>query len=121
MSANPWPVGVFDALLNNAACQGARTSERATESRPGTKTARLLELLADADSMTTFDLTIKSGLEVRAIWGLLKQPRAIGQVRFDAGRWSIERQFAGRDVERAVALLRDAGWRVQPPSTLRRT
>jgi hypothetical protein len=46
----------------------------------------------------------------------LKAPRAIGQVEFVDRRWQLVHGFAGREVERAAALLRDMGWRVLPPN-----
>jgi hypothetical protein len=85
--------------------------------RAGTKLAGLLaELAARELRPTTLTLALCADLTPRQVWGLLKQPRAIGQVRFEGGRWSLVREFAGRDVERAAALLRDLGWRVERPS-----
>jgi hypothetical protein len=37
-------------------------------------------------------------------------------VFFNAGRWSLNRDWHGNDIERAAALLRDAGWIVRKPS-----
>lgn len=48
--------------------------------------------------------------------GDLRVAQALGQVAFEAGRWRLVRTFAGLDIERAAALLRDAGWRVTPPT-----
>lgn len=86
------------------------------QARPGTKVARLLDELAQADSMPTLALCVRCDMTPAQIWGLLKAPRAAGQVSFRDGRWALNRDWRGRDIERAAALLRDAGWRVTPPA-----
>ena len=93
-TASPW-----DALLRAApACRSAEASPEATESKPGTKLAGLLEELATRESATTATLAVCADLEPRLVWGLLKTPRDRGQVRFEAGRWSL---VAGARVCRA--------------------
>lgn len=86
------------------------------QARPGTKVARLLAELAQVESATTLSLCVRTDLDFRQVWGLLKAPRASGQVTFSAGRWALNRDWRGRDIERAAALLRNAGWRVTPPA-----
>lgn len=111
-AASPW-----DALLKPPPRRGPAAVEPcATEAKEGTKVASLLAELAARDSATTLTLSVCADLTARQVWGLLKGPRDIGQVRFAAGRWELVRTFAGRDIERAAALLRDAGWRVQRPN-----
>lgn len=113
--ATPW-----DALLKALPMRlRIEPDQGASEARPGTKLSGLLAELASRDSASTLTLAVCSDLTPRQVWGLLKAPRAIGQVRFDAGRWTLAREFAGRDVERAAALLRDRGWRVQAPVNVR--
>jgi hypothetical protein len=87
--------------------------------KPPTRTAELLAVLGQREDATTLQLAVCTDLTPRQVWGLLKQPRAIGQVRFEGDRWSLVREFAGRDVERAAALLRARGWRVEPPGGIR--
>jgi hypothetical protein len=99
----------------------ARSVEGAAGERPGTKLAALLAELATVESLSTLALAVRCDLTSRQVWGLLKAPRATGQVRFDAGRWSLVAGYPGRDVERAVALLRARGWTVKPPQPQRGT
>ena len=111
MSAGPW-----DTLLHLREPVRLPPTAAPPESRAGTKTASLLAELAARGSATTLTLSVCSDLTPRQVWGLLKQPRAIGQVRFESGRWSLVEGFAGRDIERAAALLRSHGWLVEPPT-----
>jgi len=83
------------------------------DARPGTKLASLLRQMAGLPSATTLELAVRANLTIRQVWGLLKEPRACGQVRFAAGRWSLAPDFEGRAVQRAIALLRERGWRVE--------
>jgi hypothetical protein len=112
-TATPW-----DALLRNP--RNIRVSTRAHDSaddapQSSGKTAALLAELAHAGSLATVTLGALCELETRHVWGLLKGPRARGQVSFDAGRWSLNRDWHGNEIERAAALLRDAGWTVRAP------
>lgn len=110
-TASPW-----DMLLQLPPERFAERAEhRAADVRGGTKLAGLLAVLAEVDSITTLSLAARTDLTERQVWGLLKAPRAVGQVRFADGRWQLVRGFAGRDVERAAALLRARGWTVEPP------
>lgn len=94
----------------------AQLSDDDGATRQGTtKTARLLAELADRTDADTITLGACTELSCQQVWGLLKAPRACGQVRFEAGRWSLVRDWAGRDVERAAKLLRELGWRVERP------
>lgn len=113
--ASPW-----DALLRPHRPIRLHTAEPEPDApqhaRPGTKVARLLDELAQVDSVSTLALCVRAELEPRQVWGLLKAARAAGQVTFSAGRWALNRDWRGRDIERAAALLRDAGWRVTAPA-----
>jgi hypothetical protein len=109
--ASPW-----DALLRGTPVPLRDESADAPDTKPGTKLAGLLAELAGRTDATTLTLSVCCDLTSRQVSGLLKAPRECGQVRFDGGRWSLVREFAGRDVERAVQLLRDRGWRVEPPN-----
>lgn len=110
--ASPW-----DALLHVAPLRMTqRADDCGTEARAGTKLAGLLAELAACGTATTLSLAVRCELTPRQVWGLLKAPRQVGQVRFCDGMWGMVHGFAGRDVERAAALLRDCGWRVEPPN-----
>jgi hypothetical protein len=112
-AANPTP---WDALLHPTPRRPAPVAgEGALQARPGTKLAALLAELAGCESLPTLALALRADLTPRQVWGLLKAPRTAGQVRFEAGRWALVHDFAGRDVQRAAELLRAHGWRVQPP------
>jgi hypothetical protein len=105
-SASPW-----DALLvPSMQRMDAVTYE---DARPGTKLAGLLRRLSDQAGVTTFELANFEDMTGRQVWGLLKAPRACGQVLFEAGRWSLTVDFHGRDVQRAITLLRERGWIVE--------
>jgi hypothetical protein len=94
-NATPW-----DALLRpSRATPAPLAGEGPLQARPGTKLAALLADLAACESMHTLDLAHRAGLTSRQVWGLLKAPRTAGQVRYDAGRWALVRDFAGRDVQ----------------------
>ena len=103
MSATPW-----DGLLPSA----SRTSPLV---QSGTKVAVLLNALHKFGESTTTHLCHYSGFSSRQVWGLLARPREVGQVRYEDGMWSLVTGFAGADVERAAALLRSKGWRVEAP------
>ena len=106
--AGPW-----DALLHTPPAPRLASSNQA---RDGSKLAGLLTDLTQRGTATTAALAAHAGLTTRQVWGLLKAPRACGQVCFKAGRWTISKDFAGRAVERAAALLRSQGWSVEPPN-----
>jgi hypothetical protein len=109
--AGPW-----DALLRGPRHRMTPPADDAPASRAGTKLSTLLAELDQRIDATTLTLAVCTDLTPRQVWGLLKAPRACGQVRFEDGRWSLVREFAGRDVEKAAALLRARGWAVQPPN-----
>lgn len=83
--------------------------------KEGTRTAELLAILADCASMPTLALAARTDLTANQVWGLLKVPREHGQVHFANGRWSLNRDFAGRQIEKAAQLLREHGWKVERP------
>lgn len=109
--ASPW-----DVLLRGPRIRiQPDRAEQDADVKAGCKLARLLDELGQRDSATTLTLCACAELSSRQVWGLLKGPREIGQVRYAEGRWSLVRGFAGRRVERAAALLRAQGWHVVPP------
>ena len=109
--ASPW-----DALLRSRPIRLQTDDDpEAQGAKAGTKLASILAELAEVDSATTLSLCARTELDARQVWGLLKNPRKAGQVRFEAGRWSLNRDWNGRDIERAARLLRDAGWTVRAP------
>lgn len=111
--ATPW-----DSLLGVKPPMPRRLPVAENATKAPTKLAGLLDLLAERGPSTTLTLSVCSDLEQRQVWGLLKQPRAIGQVRFDEDcRWSLCETFPGRDVQRAINLLQDKGYRVIPPAS----
>lgn len=114
-AASPW-----DALLRPPSrvvhTHALGNQPKPQQAREGTKLARLLDELAQVESAATLSLCVRCDLVPAQVWGLLKAPRAAGQVTFSAGRWALNRDWRGRDIERAVALLRGAGWRVMPPA-----
>lgn len=109
--AGPW-----DALLLTARQTRVHMNLTDIGAKPATKLSGLLEELAARRDATTLTLSVCADLTPRQVWGLLKEPRACGQVRFAAGRWQLVADFMGRDVARAAALLRTRGWRLEPPS-----
>lgn len=80
-----------------------------------TTTAKLIHLLSCCGPMTTAELGEAVGLSTRLVWGLLKGPRARGQVRWQDSLWSLDLDYPGSDVLRAAALLRANGWQLTPP------
>jgi|SanBayMetagenome_1026888.scaffolds.fasta_scaffold09620_4 hypothetical protein len=111
--ASPW-----DALLTQSSIRmSPRTQETGSEvSHSRGKTAAVLAELERHGSLETVTIGAICELETRHVWGLLKGPRARGQVSFEDGRWSLNRDWRGNEIERAAALLRDAGWTVRPPA-----
>lgn len=57
--------------------------------RPLTKVGVLLQALAELGNPTSKELAAGSGMTMREVWNLLKQPRYVGRVHFDDGRWSM--------------------------------
>ena len=108
--ASPW-----DALLR--AKQPMRvTGETVVRGvKPGTKTAELMAELTMRGSATTRTLAVCTDLTPSQVWGLLNYRRAVGEIKFEGGYWTLAAGFAGRDVERAAAVLRKRGWRVEAP------
>ena len=80
-----------------------------------TKTAKLLRYLEANPQATTCQIVGDVGLEHKKVWGLLKSHIDRGQVLIVNGYWSLNPDYLGADVERAVALLRSKGWMVTPP------
>ena len=109
-TATPW-----DALLKAPPMRLAPPSVDDVDAKAGTKLAGLLHELASLRSAPTLTLCVSCDLTPRQVWGLLKAPRQRGQVAFDGQRWSLNTHYAGHQVERAAALLRDLGWTVEPP------
>ena len=114
MTASPW-----DALLRPAPIRLEPRAHPVGAAQVVTKTAAVLAELAARKSANTLSLAVACDLTPNQVWGLLKQPRALGQVAFEGGRWTINNEFPGAEVQRAVDLLRGKGWRVIPPSAAR--
>jgi hypothetical protein len=116
-AASPW-----DVLMKAPRFAIADSLKKSKGGAPaGTKLDRLLAVLATVESATTLSLSVQTDLSSQQVWGLLKEPRACGQVQFAVGRWYLVKGFAGRDVERAAALLRRSGWQVVSPDAGQRT
>lgn len=113
----PQPAGPWDALLKS----GTPLEDTKENESYGTttKVVGLLAALSSCESATTLDLAVRCSLTIRQVWGLLKQPRNNGQVRYVGGRWELVPGFPGVDVERAAELLRRHGWAVEPPASSR--
>lgn len=113
--ATPW-----DALMSQPPLRlrapGTDPQAGATAAPSGSKLATLLCELQARGMATTLTLAVCCDLEPRQVWGLLKAPRQRGQVFHEGGRWSLNTHYAGHQVERAAALLRDLGWTVTPPA-----
>lgn len=113
--ASPW-----DALLRfSTPIRATRPTSEPPRQQEDTKLARLLAELSARDSATTLTLSVCCDLSSRQVWGLLKAPRAAGQVSYSEGRWTCNRDWRGAAVERAAALLRAHGWQVQAPGGTR--
>lgn len=78
-------------------------------------TRTLLHLIDCNGPMSTNELADAGAMTSKQVWGLLKAPRALGQVRYVECLWELDRDFPGADVVRACELLRDKGWKVTPP------
>ena len=104
-SCNPW--GQLLALA-------ARPQPPAAALRGQNPTAHLLSLIAQRPHGTA-ELAQAVGLCTRRVWGLLKNARSSGQVLFSDSTWQHNHDWLPADIERAAQLLRDAGWRVEPP------
>lgn len=81
----------------------------------GCHLANLLDLLNRCVALSTADLAAGSGLTTKLVWGLLKNPRARGQVSFSGGLWALTPDYIPPAQANAVKLLRDAGWHCSPP------
>lgn len=110
-TATPW-----DALLKVPPQRMAPLQHDEPMVRGDTKLAGLLHELETLRQASTLTLAVCSDLTPRQVWGLLKVPRQRGQVAFDSGVWRLNTDYAGHQVERAAALLRDLGWTVTPPA-----
>lgn len=117
MNSTPRTASPWDALLRRPPPKRAASCATIDSAKPATKLAGLLALLNDRGSATTLTLSVCADLTPRQVWGLLKQPRAIGQVQFADGRWALCEHFPGRDVQRAIELLKDKGYRIQGPQS----
>lgn len=111
-AASPW-----DALLK-AQPQRRHAPPPADAAKPSTKVGQIMFELAHCGPASTTKLAILTDLETRQVWGLLKNHRTNGQVKFADGVWQLVPGFDGHTlrVRKAAELLRKAGWRVQPPT-----
>lgn len=112
--ASPW-----DALLklSQPVTLAPSTPAEPPAPREDSKVAQLLGVLAVHSSFSTLSLCVACDLTSRQVWGLLKGPRAAGQVTYEAGRWALVPDYPGADVQRAVELLRSKGWVLTAPAT----
>ncbi|MFY7940041.1 MAG: hypothetical protein ACOVOX_03950 [Burkholderiaceae bacterium] len=111
ITASPW-----DVLLKAPAIRLGHAEHVLADCDQGGKLATLLAILVSSKSLPTNALAARAEMNSRQIWGLLKAPRAAGQVVFNAGRWALVPDYPGRDVQRAADLLRSKGWHVEPPA-----
>lgn len=105
----------FDQLLRLSEARQA-TPVRGAQACPDGGPLRLLLCLLDCHGpMRTTELADAAELSTKAVWGLLKAPRARGQVEFENGLWEQNADYLGPDVRQVVELLRGLGWTCQPP------
>lgn len=103
----------FAQLVDAVTAKQRRVPEWAAKEQHGSLTDTLLGLLDCNGPMTTRDLCDAVGLtHTKLVWGLLKQHLDSGQVRYTAilKLWELNRDFPGRDVQRAADLLKSHGW-----------
>jgi hypothetical protein len=110
----------FDQLIRLA--DGRRVRPRLPARIPReqapTKVGTLLGYLREAGPASTLTLCHLLEVDSRIVWGLLKAPRARGEVHFAGGIWAVAEGFNAemrKDLQAAAQLLRANGWAVQPP------
>lgn len=82
----------------------------------GSLTKALLAALSDGNKRTTAELAAFIGAEhSKHVWGLLKDQRKRGEVLCTAGIWSMNPNYLTKQVAAAADLLRQHGWKVEPP------
>ncbi len=81
MNASPW-----DALMRRPVVR--RLPQPTAEAAESSKTQMLLYAIDQLRHVTTMRLCLETDLDSRAVWGLLKQHRKSGRVRFMCGEWS---------------------------------
>jgi hypothetical protein len=109
MNASPW-----DALMRRPVVR--RLPQPTAEAAEISKTQMLLDAIDQLRHVTTMRLCLETDLDSRAVWGLLKQHRKSGRVRFMCGEWSPGVSAASIKAEQAAALLRSLGWTVVEPA-----
>ena len=77
----------------------------------GTHTSQLLYLLNQGGGMTTRQLADAAALTLNQVWGLLKTRRDRRVVAYSNGVWTLC-EIGGRDLQCAIELLRDNGFKV---------
>jgi hypothetical protein len=107
-AASPW-----DALMRRSVVR--RQPEPTADPAEGTKTQQLLDVIDQLQHVTTMRLCLETDLDSRAVWGLLKQHRKSGRVRFTFGEWSPGVSAASIKAQQAATLLRSLGWTVIEP------
>jgi len=114
-AASPW-----DALMphiravKSVAVTDTKTNRFKRTDR--SKTQQLLDAIDQLQHVTTMRLCLETDLDSRAVWGLLKQHRKSGRVRFMFGEWSPGVSAASIKAQQAATLLRSLGWTVVEPS-----
>lgn len=106
--ASPW-----DALMRRSIARPRPVL--APGEKPPTKTAQLLEIIAQRGRVPTLALCVEMDMPSAAVWGLLKIPRQTGQVLFDGAHWVMGDDFVPPKIQKAAQLLRKAGWTVIEP------
>jgi hypothetical protein len=107
-AASPW-----DALMRRSVVR--RQPEPTAEPAEGSKTQALLDAIDQLRHVTTLRLCLETDLDSRAVWGLLKQHRKSGRVRFMFGEWSPGVSAQTLKARQAATLLRSLGWTVIEP------
>jgi hypothetical protein len=108
-AASPW-----DALIRRSVVR--RLPQPTAEAAESSKTQMLLDAIDQLRHVTTMRLCLETDLDSRAVWGLLKQHRKLGRVRFTFGEWSPGVSAASIKAQQAATLLRSQGWTVVEPS-----
>ncbi len=109
MNASPW-----DALMRRPVVR--RLPQPTAEAAESSKTQQLLDAIDQLRHVTTMRLCLETELDSRAVWGLLKQHRKTGRVRYMFGEWSPGVSAASIKAQQAATLLRSLGWTVVEPA-----
>lgn len=111
----------FDQLIRLAEGRRVRPRmpARVPRAQASTKVGTLLGYLHAAGPASTTTLGSLLDVDSHIVWGLLKAPRARGEVHFAGGLWAVAEGYdpeLRQDLQAAAQLLRANGWSVQPPN-----